>query len=203
MKQISTVQARADHATYGIQGGRGSFNEEAVQYFLKKSQIEKFNIKYLYTSEAVLKALQEGKIDYGQFAIHNSVGGIVSESIEAMASYKFKIIEQFSIKISHALMIRRDAEIEDVKIIMSHPQVFAQCQQTLFNKYSGLKLTPGKGKLVDHALVAKRLSEGKLPKNTATMGSQALAQMYHLKIVENNLQDQKDNYTSFLLVGRA
>jgi len=57
--------------------------------------------------------------------------------------------------------------------------------------------------LIDQAIVTKYLSAGKLPKNMATMGSKILARIYNLKIVEDNLQDSKENYTGFLLVSRA
>ena len=156
-----------------------------------------------YTSENVLEALHNGEIDRGQFAIHNSVGGVVEESINAMAKYKFTIIDQFAIKISHALMIRNDADFSEVTTIMSHPQVFAQCKDTLSKKYPHLKQTSGEGELIDHAVVAKHLSEGQLPKHIATMGSKVLAKLYDLKIIEDNLQDATENYTSFLQVARG
>lgn len=195
-------QVNVRFLTFGIQGGKGSFNEEAIHYYLKKTKIAKFKIKYLYTSENVLKALHRGDIDYGQFAIHNLAGGIVGESIQAMANYKFKIIEEFAIKISHALMIRRDVKFSQVSTIMTHPQVLAQCQGTIQKKYPNLKQTSGEKKLIDHAVVAKYLSEGKLPKNIATLGSKVLAEIYNLQIIEDNLQDAKENCTSFLLVSR-
>ena len=150
-----------------------------------------------------MRALHIGKIDRGQFAIHNSVGGIVEESIDAMAKYKFNIIEQFSIKISHALMMRKDAELKEVTKVMSHPQVFAQCRKTLSTKYPHLGQISGKGDLVDQAMVAQYLAEKKLPKNTATMGSKILAEIYDLAIIEDNLQDAMENYTSFLQVSRV
>jgi prephenate dehydratase len=185
---------------FGIQGGKGSFNEEAVNYFIHEAGIKKYKIKYLYTSLNVMKALHSRKIDRGQFAIHNSAGGIVDESIEAMGKYKFKIADQFAIKISHALMIRKDADFSEITTIMTHPQVLSQCKETLKRKYPRLKLTSGKGKFVDHALVAKSLGEKKLPKHIATMGSKILAELYDLKIIEDNLQDLKENYTTFLQV---
>jgi len=188
--------------TYGIQGGKGSFNEEAILYFLQRSGITKYKIKYLYTAEKVLATLHGGDIDCGQFAIHNSVGGIVDESIYAMAKYKFKIVNQFAVKISHALMIRNDANFSEITTIMTHPQVLAQCKTTLSQKYPHLKQTSGRGELIDQSMVAKYLSEGKLPKTIATMGSKKLAQLFNLKVVEDNLQDAKENYTSFLMVTR-
>lgn len=186
--------------TYGIQGGRGSNNEEAIQYYLKQAGIKKYKIKYLYRSENVLSALNRGDIDRGQFAIYNSVAGIVDESIQAMGKYKFKIIEQYAIKISHALIIRKDAKFSEITKIMTHPQVLAQCKNTLARKYSHLQQTSGEGEFIDQSRVAKYLSENKLPKNIATMGSKVLARLYGLKIIEDNLQDAKENYTSFLHV---
>ncbi len=195
-------QIHSGYAVYGIQGGKGSFNEKAIYHYFEKEGITNYQIRYLHTSARVLKALHEGEIDYGQFAIHNSIGGIVGESVEAMARYKFRIIDEFAIIIAHALMIRPDATLSGITTIITHPQVLAQCKTTLAQKYPNLKKTSGKGQLVDHALVAKRLAEGKLPKDVATMGSDILAKIYGLKVVENNLQDAKENYTSFLVVSR-
>lgn len=195
-------QIDPDKITVGIQGGKGSFNEEAIMYYLKRNNITDYNIEYLYTSMNVLKALHEGKIDRGQFAIHNSIGGIVGESVHAMAKYKFQIVEEFAIKIAHTLMIRKDSKLSDITTIMAHPQVFAQCKNTLSQKYPNLKQTSGEGELIDHALVAKQLSEKILPKEIAVMGSKVLAEIYDLHVVETDLQDLKENYTSFLLVER-
>ncbi|HEY4513823.1 MAG TPA: prephenate dehydrogenase/arogenate dehydrogenase family protein [Candidatus Paceibacterota bacterium] len=200
--KLLPAQLDTAFVTYGIQGGVGSFNEEAIQYYIKREKIGEHKILYLHTAENVMRALHEGEIDRGQVAIHNSVGGIVEESIHAMANYKFKILEQFQIKISHALMIHPDAKLSEISTIMSHPQVFAQCKDTLAKKYPQLKQTSGEGERIDHAVVAKELGEGKLPKTTATMGSSVLAKLYGLKIVEDNLQDARENYTSFLQIAR-
>lgn len=179
----------------GIQGGKGSFNEEAARQF-------ELEIVYLYTTENVLKALTEGAIDRGQFAIHNSAGGIVDESIEAMGKYNFKIVNKFAIKIAHALMIKKAVDFSQTDTIMTHPQVLAQCKQTLAKKYPYLKQTSGEGDLIDHAKVAEHLANNLLPDNIAVMGSKVLAEIYGLKIIEDNLQDLAENFTTFLQVER-
>jgi prephenate dehydratase len=184
----------------GIQGGKGSFNDEAIQTYLKKEDLTNAEIVYLYTSENVLKALNDGTIDQGQFAIHNTIGGNVRESIVAMGKYHFSLITEYSIPIAHTLMMRKDAQLKDLTTIMTHPQVLEQCKQTLDKKYSHLKHVAGEGDLIDPALVAKHLSEKKLPKEIGTMSTKVLAQIYDLTIVEKNLQDLKENYTNFLLV---
>ena len=75
-----------------------------------------------------------------------------------MAHYKFSIIEEFAIVISHALMIRKDATLKDITTIMSHPQVFAQCKKTLMQKYPNLTQTSGEGELIDHALSCQTIT---------------------------------------------
>lgn len=200
--KLISKQVSNEYITIGIQGGKGSFNEEAVQYYLQRNKIKDYKIVYLHTTENVMRELHEGTIDHGQFAIHNSIGGIVYESVEAMAKYKFEIIEQFAIKIAHALMVKKGVSLKQIDTIMTHPQVLAQCKSSLSQKYEQLKQTSGEGELIDHALVAKSLSEGRLPENIATMGSRVLAELYDLDIIEENLQDLHDNYTSFLLVKR-
>ncbi len=191
-----------DRLVVGIQGGRGSFNEEAARYYLSRTPDVPFELHYLHTTENVLRALHEGTVDRGQFAIHNSLGGIVTETVLATARYRFDIIEEFGIKIAHALMISQDADFNEVDTIMTHPQVLKQCHTNLEMKYSKLKQTSGEGDLVDHAKVAELLGKGELPKNIATMGSRTLASINNLKVIEDNLQDLDSNFTSFLWVQR-
>jgi len=191
-----------EYIVYGIQGGRGSFNEEAISNYVQKHKIKNYKIKYLYTSHKVLKNLYEGNVDFGLFAIHNSIGGIVEESIRAMADYKFHIVEEFAILIGHFLMKRRDGDAKKINTIMSHPQVLKQCRDTLREKYSKMKLVSGLGDLIDTAQAARALSENRLSANTAILGPKGLSTLYKLKIIAENLQDNKKNYTSFLLVKR-
>ncbi len=191
-----------DQWVVGIQGGRGSFNEQAAMYYLGRNGVDTYSMQHLYTTEAVLRALHEGRIDRGQFAIHNSLGGMVEESVDAMANYKFRIVEQFAIKIAHALMIRSDASLQDIRSIMAHPQVFRQCQGNLDAKYMRLARISGSGNLIDSAHAAERLAQGTIDATHAVMGPRILADMFGLTIVEDNLQDLKENYTSFLWVER-
>jgi len=187
---------------FGIQGGKGSFNEEAIMFYVKKKRIKKFKIKYLFTSDKVLKNLHDGNIDFGLFAIQNAVGGVVEESTHAMAKYKFKIVEEFQILIRHFLMKRKDIELKNIKTIMAHSQNFRQCQQNLKEKYSNMELITGKGDLMDTAKVANALSISKIPKETAILGPGILAKIYDFDIIDSDLQDSKNNLTTFFLVSR-
>ena len=187
---------------FGIQGGKGSFNEEAIIFYVKNNAIKKFQVKYLFTSEKVLKNLNEGNIDFGLFAIQNAVGGVVEESTYAMAKYKFKIVEEFQIMIRHCLMRRRDVDTKDIKTIMAHSQNLRQCKDNLAKRYPNLKQISGQRDLLDTARCAEALTKNKIDKNTAILGPKILVEIYDLEIIDENLQDSQDNLTSFFLVSR-
>lgn len=188
--------------TYGIQGGEGSFNEQALHEYLGKARPAEYKVKYLYTSERVLRYLHEGRIDLGLFAIQNAVGGVVGESLHALSKYNCAIRAEFQVLIRHFLMRRGDNTLGAPKVIMAHNQVFRQCVKTLAKRYPSARLTSGKGDLTDTARAARALAEGKLPRETFILGPRSLAGLYGLVVVDEDLQDNKQNYTTFILASR-
>ena len=201
--QLLPEQVDSDRPRFGIQGGRGSFNHEALKDYTQRHNISDYQVEYLFTSARVLQALHQGNIDYGLFAVHNSLGGVVQESVQAMAQYKFRIMAEFAIPIRHFLMKRWDSKAEAITTIMTHPQVTKQCRQNLNKKYSQLKLISGDGELIDHAKAAQELAAGRLSNEIAVIGSKTLAEIYDLEIIDQDLQDNQTNLTSFFLVGRV
>lgn len=201
-KQLLPKRVDPKQVVFGIQGGVGSFNEQAITHHIAANKISNAKVKFLYTSARVLQKLHAGQIDFGLFAIHNSVGGIVGESVQAMAKFKFKIVKEFSIPIQHFLMKLPETPPSRITTIMAHPQVFAQCQATLKRKFSKFRLVSGQGDLIDTAKAAQALAAGKLPKTTAILGPKRLAEIHGLEIIATNLQDDKTNNTAFLLVSR-
>jgi len=190
------------YIVFGIQGGRGSFNEEALLTYVKEKNIKNYKIRYLYTTKNVFKALYKGKIDYGVFAIVNSKGGIVNESIEAMVNYKFRVVDKVTIFIRHFLMKKKEISFSQINKIMAHPQVFVQCQNNLRKKYPHLKLVSGKKEMIDTAKAAKALAKGQISDKTAILGPKILSEIYNFEIVDFDLQDDKENKTTFLIVQR-
>jgi prephenate dehydrogenase len=187
----------------GIQGGQGSFNEEACRHYCRLSGVEQYSIRYLYTSENVLGALHRGEIDRGVFAIQNAAGGVVMETIEALSQYSCHILNYFEIVISHCILLHPRAQFEGVNTLISHPQALAQCKATLKQRYPHLNLISGEGNLVDQALCAQHLAAGKLPLSTAVLAPKVCADLHGLTVQAENLQDLGDaNLTTFVWVER-
>jgi chorismate mutase/prephenate dehydratase len=187
----------------GIQGGAGSFNHQAIDYYLsQKNELTGSSVQYLYTVENVFKALESGEIDYGQFAVYNSLGGLVGESLAQIGEHHFIIEDSYQIQIAHFLMIHSDSRLDQIDTIMGHEQVLKQCKANLQKRYPHLKLVPGHGDFIDNTSIAEGIARRTLPITTACLAGKQLADIFDLKIVDENLQDHDQNFTTFLLVSK-
>lgn len=180
--------------------GLESVQWEALSEHFQNQVRGYISIEYLYTTEAVLESLNNGSIDYGQFAIANSIGGLVDETITSLGRYRFRHVTHYEIPIIHALMKHPDAIIDDITTIMGHDQALRQCEQTLAKWYPSSIKRAGTDSLTDNASIAEAVAQGKLPNNTACIGHASLAEIYWLTIIQENIQDRNDNRTTFVLV---
>ena len=180
--------------TIGIQGGKGSFSEKAGNKFAHNHGLENAKIVYQISSEQVLAGIESGETEYGIFAMENAQGGVVIESVEALAKYRCIIIEMFHIPINQNLLGLPGMHVGDVTEIHSHQQALRQCKDYLSKHFWTRPLIEED----DTAEAARRLSEGKLPKTTGVIANKACANLYGLDILQESIHDLKHNLTLFL-----
>lgn len=178
----------------GVSGNRGSFSEEAANYYCHKNNIKNYELAYLISVENVLRELNEKKIDKGVFPIENSNGGIVIEAVHAMSRHIFEIENIFEIDVRHNLLVKHGVKAQDIKKIASHQQALKQCRMYLKRIWPNVELE----EYADTAQAAKDLSAGVLPEDTAVITPKICAELYDLDILEEGIQDLKFNFTSFI-----
>ncbi|MDO8552849.1 MAG: prephenate dehydrogenase/arogenate dehydrogenase family protein [bacterium] len=178
----------------GVSGAQGSFSQEAAEKYREDSKLKKCTLMYLISVENVLAALEAGTIDLGVFPIENSTGGVVTETVHALAKHNCNIKKLFDIDIHQNLLAREGANVGDIKTITSHEQALKQCRAYLLREWPDAKIE----EYEDTAKAAEDLAAGKLPATTAVIASAAAAKLYKLKILEKSIQDLKTNYTTFL-----
>jgi len=178
----------------GLQGAKGSFSEEAAEIFAKNHGIEDYELNYLISSKNVLKSLENNEINFGIIAMENAQGGVVIESVEALANHKCDIIEMFHLQISQNLLVKQGIHLGQITEIHSHQQALRQCKNYLSEHFWTRPLI----ETDDTAEAARRLNEGKLPETAGVIGSKYCADLYSLTILEENIHDLKNNLTLFL-----
>ena len=146
----------------------------------------------------MLKDVESGKVNYGILAMENAQGGVVIESVEAMAEYRCRILEMFHIPVSQNLLAKEDIHIGDITEIHSHQQALRQCKDYLAEHFWTRPLIEAD----DTAEAARRLSLGKLPNTAGVVGSKYCAELYGLNILEEDIHDLKHNLTLFLGISK-
>jgi prephenate dehydratase len=174
----------------GIQGGQGSFCEEAAEVFIKNHGLKNTKFEYLITSENVFAAIEDMSIRYGVFAMENAQGGVVIESVKALAEHRCKIVEMFYKPISQCLLTLPNILAGDITEIYSHQQALRQCREYLAEHFWTRPL--------DTAEAARRLAQGKLPGTAAVIASPSCAKLYGLTILQEAIHDLKNNITLFI-----
>jgi len=182
----------------GIQGLEGSFSEQAAKFYCNKFDIQDFELAYLVSSMNVLNGLNNNEIDVGIFAMENAQGGVVIESVKALAENNCKIIDMFYVEISQNLMAKDSISLGEIEEIHSHEQALKQCKDYLAEKFWSKKLV----ETDDTAKSAQDLASGKLGDNVAVIASKQSAEKYGLNIVDHDIHDLKKNLTLFLAVER-
>jgi len=182
----------------GIQGAEGSFSEEAALEFCQRHGIEDIELVYLITSAGVLEAVEAEEVDIGIMAMENAQGGVVIESMIALAEYRCKILEMFHIHVEQCLLGKPGMPIGDISHIHSHPQALRQCREYLADKFWSRPLIQEE----DTAYAAKRLADETLPDTAAVIGSRRCGELYGLDVLAAGIQDLKNNLTLFLGVGK-
>lgn len=188
----------SDKITIGVSGQRGSFSEEAANYYCHKEGIEVYELVYLTSVENVLSALDKNDINFGVFPIENSNGGIVIEAVHAMSKHLFNIQKMFEIDVKHCLLVKRGAHADVIKKITSHDQALKQCRMYLKRVWPGIEIEAYN----DTALAAKHLSEGILGDDVAVIAPKSCADLYGLDILEEAIQDLKFNFTTFVVADK-
>ena len=179
-------------STIGFLGPRGTFTEEALRKIIDKDQ----KTKPLPSISEVINAVQKGEVDKGFVAIENSIEGSVNTTLDVLTFEADVLIEQeFVYEISHNLISRFDLTKDKLETVISHPQATAQCRGYLLKNFPSANIEAANAT----AEAAKIVSEEKA--NAAAISTRLAAEIYGLKILDENIQDFKDNQTRFVMLG--
>lgn len=183
----------------GVMGIRGSFSEEAAVEYARDNGLGDVEMIELVSTEGVLSAVEHGEVDLGVFALENSNGGVVYESVYAMATHRFRVEDLFEIDVNHTLLAHPSLPGRDaIDRIASHQQAIRQCRMWLRHNFPTTLITEES----DTAEAARMLGSGELPTTTAVIASERCASLFGLRVIERRLQDLKFNFTTFVAASK-
>ena len=188
----NTVNSNKQNIKVCYQGVPGAFSESAlIEYF--GANTDRTNVDDF---EDVFKSLKDDRCDYGILPIENSSTGGVSEVCDLLRKYGLFIVGEKSIKIEQNLLGLKDAELSDIREVYSHSQGLGQSSEFL-KKNKEWTLMPYR----NTAESAKLVSEIN-DKSKAAIASTRAASLYSLKVLAENINNNPNNYTRFIIIGK-
>ena len=131
----------------------------------------------------------------GIVPVENSLEGPITQVSDLLIDTELKIVGEIRTPIHHCLLALPETEYRDLRIVYSHPQALAQCREFIARH----KLEPRP--FYDTAGAARMLSEER-PNATGALANKLCAELYHLKVIEENVEDHESNSTRFIILSR-
>ncbi len=184
----------------GYQGDLGSNAEEAAWLFASELAIASAEFVPLVTSAGVANALIDRSIDYGVWAISNSIAGDVAETDKALRAAQEKEcsivpLATKELHIHHYLFALNESAAKSIDAIASHEQALAQTARYRARYFPSIKAVA----TIDTAIAAKMLASGELPAMTAIICRRNAGEVFGFHLVAENIEDE-ESITRFQLV---
>ncbi len=173
-----------------FQGEPGAYSEQAVfNYFgnVETVPCESFDVMF--------DAVVSGKSDMALAPIENSLAGSIHQNYDLLLRHDLHIVGEYLLRVQHCLITNAGVKKEDIRKAISHPQALGQCAAYL--RSHGIKAE----QVYDTAGSVKMLKESGA-RDVAAIASQRAAELYGMQILEEGIEDNAENYTRFLAVGR-
>lgn len=173
-----------------FQGEAGAYSEQAVfNYFgnVETVPCESFDVMF--------DSVVSGVSDAALAPIENSLAGSIHQNYDLLLRHDLHIVGEYFLRVQHCLIANPGAKMEDIKKAISHPQALGQCAAYLRNH--GIKAE----QVYDTAGSVKMLKESGV-RDVAAIASKRAADLFEMQILEEGIEDNPENYTRFLVVGR-
>jgi prephenate dehydratase len=180
-------------ARIAFQGERGAFSEEAALKLLG----QEIALVPCGSFDATFSAIQYGSADFVLAPMENSLAGSVHRSFDLLVESGLHIIGEVVIPIIHNLIGVPGANVAGLVSVESHPVALAQCEQ-FFVKHPHLKRivaedTAGSVREIMRAGDTRR----------AAIASARAAELYRAELLQDHLEDDRENYTRFFLLAAS
>lgn len=146
--------------------------------------------------EVAFQALSQWMAERAVLPIENSLGGSIHTVYDLLLRYRLHIVGEVAIPVDHCLLALPGVKKSDVKRVISHPQALAQTD-------GYIRAMPGalREAVDDTAGAAKMITENNWT-DAAAVASRRAAEIYQLDILDESIQDMKDNVTRFIVLSR-
>lgn len=190
-KKVDSVMAEKEATVYYF-GVPGTHTQQAMEDVFGTE----INGVSCQSFQGVMEAVENGDADYGVLPIENSSTGGISANYDLLLNYGNSIVGQYVMKIDQCLLALPGSSLSDIRTVFSHPQGLLQSREFMNEhpEYEGVEYG-------STAAAAKKVAEDN-NKAQAAIASRRAAKEYGLEILADSIQQEKNNCTRFIIIGR-
>ena len=174
-----------------IQGRIGSFHDIAAHLYFEGEQVQ---IICCSTFEEVYDCIHRDPTVIGMTAIENTIAGSLLHNYELLRDSGATVVGEHKLHIRHCICCLPDDDWSTIDEVHSHPVALMQCRSYLAS-HPTLKAVETE----DTAGAAEEIMEKGL-RGKAAICSASAAELYGMKVLEDSIEDNKHNFTRFLVV---
>ena len=172
-------------------GPEGTFTQEAALKHFGDSAIS----VPMAAIDEVFRDVLAGSCHYGVVPVENSTEGVISHTLDSFIDSSLKICGEVELRIHQNLLIGPNTNKDNITRVYSHAQSLAQCRQWLNSHLPNVERVA----VSSNAEAAKRV-QGEW--NSAAIAGDMSCQLYGLEKLNDKIEDNPDNSTRFLIIGR-
>lgn len=175
------------------QGVSGAYSELVVEHFLRERGVDPVTLGVpSYREVATLTAGL--RADVGVIPIENAIGGTVREGYDLVAEFGLQPVAEVLWWTDHRLLGVPGAALRDVREVLAHPLVIAECGKFL-GGLNGARAIPCE----DTGVAAREVARGGNPA-IAALAPAAAAAIYGLVELASHCADDPHTFSRFLIV---
>ncbi len=145
---------------------------------------------------SVYEAVSKGECDAAVLPVENSYNGEVGQVTDLIFGGGLYINSMLELAVSHDLLGTPNAELSDIKEVVSHPQALGQCADYI--RKNGFSVN----EYTNTALAAKHVA-AKGDRSIAAIASSEAAELFGLKVLATNINASRSNTTRFAVLSRS
>jgi prephenate dehydratase len=180
---------KVDAIKVAIQGELGSFSHEAAEHMVPRCSIVP-----CARSADVFDRVKNGSVAGAVIPIENSLAGTVAEHADLLVTRDVFIQAEFRLRIVHNLIAAPGVKLGALRRAFSHPVAIDQCRD-FFRRHPEIEPVP----FYDTAGSVKHVLAEDL-RDAAGIAGRHAAREYSGKILQKGIEDDKRNFTRFLLI---
>jgi len=186
---ISACRSLEDSMAVAFLGPRGTFSEEAA---LKRFGGAVQGVPCGSIDE-VFRQVEARQVAFGVVPVENSTDGAVGRTLDLLLATAARVCGEVLLAV-HQCLMSRASEWHGIARVYAHSQSLGQCHEWLNQHLPGAERVP----VVSNAEAARQASQ---EEGAAAIGSRAATGLYQLNLLAENIEDNPNNTTRFVVIG--